>query len=390
MAETVSNSGAAGFEIRVPATTANLGPGFDTLGLAFSLYLTLKVRLGESLQNTLLIHDTYSELERVLSNPKQCAAFTDSVTLAYEGENSADLPTDPTQNLITKTAWYVLRAHGYLKFPRKIHVTVANAIPLGRGLGSSGSAVVAGVLLANAAANLRLTQARLLDFALAIERHPDNVSAALLGGFVASYLMDDSMASHTRALEETFQPSDQGNSATDAYAPSAIAPRMPPSNTSRYVQLAWASEIRAVAVIPQFQLSTAKARAALPQNYSRGDLVFNLQRVAVLTHALGQSPPDAVLISEAMRDQVHQPYRTGLIPGLQQLLDEFVPEEVPGVLGTCLSGAGPTVIILATANWDTIAQKARQTFALNGVEAKAMVLEVAHDGACCVDKAPVA
>ncbi|RKP39111.1 homoserine kinase [Dimargaris cristalligena] len=347
------------FEIKVPATSANIGPGFDSLGLAFSLYLSLH-------------------------NPTLCAVFDRSVTLEYtDPQNNQGLPLRPSQNLITKTAWYVLRCHGYLAFPRFVAITVTNPIPLSRGLGSSGAAVVAGVLLANEVAGLNLPKDRLLDFALAIERHPDNVSAALLGGFVASYLRDDDTASNTKALEGPFQPNDKINSHTDAFAPSAVAPRMPPSQVSRHVSLPWSAGIRAITVIPQFQLSTAKARAVLPQTYSRADLVYNLQRLAVLTHALGQSSPDAKLIHEAMSDRSHQPYRADLVPGLQVLLTTMVPDTTPGLLGACLSGAGPTVLILANDHFEAIAQKACTIFAEYNVATKSLILDVIQDGSTC-------
>ncbi|KAJ1818106.1 Trihydroxynaphthalene reductase, partial [Coemansia sp. RSA 2675] len=155
------------FTINVPATSANIGPGFDVMGLSLSLYLTVKARV----------------------DPQQPTTPT-NISLVYEGENSSGLSLDPNTNLITRTSLYVLACSGHQGFPHPTTVAVNNRIPLGRGLGSSGAAVVAGVLLANAIASLNLSQQRMLDYCLMIEHHPDNVAAALVGGFVASYLID--------------------------------------------------------------------------------------------------------------------------------------------------------------------------------------------------------
>lgn len=151
--------------IRVPASSANIGPGFDVLGLALSRHLTLNVTL----------------------TPSDAAAAT--VVLSYEGEGAAEAPLDPYKNLITRVALYVLLSHG-ISFPAAAIVTVAvsNQVPFGRGLGSSASAVVAGVLLASALGDLKLSEERIKDYSLMVERHPDNVTAALVGGFTGSFL----------------------------------------------------------------------------------------------------------------------------------------------------------------------------------------------------------
>ncbi|KAG5722675.1 Homoserine kinase, partial [Termitomyces sp. T112] len=128
-----------------------------------------------------------------------------------------------------------------------------------------------------------------------------------------------------------------------------LRPPVPPLGIGHYVRFGWAQCIKAVAIIPRFELSTAKAREVLPKMYSRKDLVFNLQRLAVLTTALAQSPPDPDLIYEAMKDRVHQPYRKTLIPGLPEVTSRITPATHPGLLGICLSGAGPTILALATA-----------------------------------------
>jgi len=340
------------FTIRVPATSANIGPGFDVVGLSLSLYLTLKVAV------------TPPSTESPPSPP----------TLSYTGEGADEVPLDAYKNLTTRVALYVLRCHGIAKFPVNVSIQVDNQIPFGRGLGSSGAAVIAGVILGSELGELGLSQARLLDFALMVERHPDNVTAALVGGFVGSYLRElDAVATEAASvpLSEVLPeyPPDAGEEW-------GLNPPQPPVGIGHYVKFGWSRAIRAVAIIPRFELSTAKAREVLPTSYSRKDLVFNLQRLAVLTTALAQEPPDPELIYEAMKDRVHQPYRKALIPGLPEVTSRITPSTHPGLLGICLSGAGPTILALATNGFERIAEDARAIFREQGIEVDWKILEV--------------
>jgi homoserine kinase len=109
--------------------------------------------------------------------------------------------------------------------------------------------------------------------------------------------------------------------------------------------------------------------------------IFNLQRIALLPAALGQSPPDPDMIYLAMQDKVHQPYRKGLIPGLPEILQSMSPSTQPGLLGICLSGAGPTILALATENFEKIAETIISHFTANGGACKWKLLEPAQDGA---------
>jgi homoserine kinase len=148
---------------------------------------------------------------------------------------------------------------------------VDNEIPFGRGLGSSGAAVVAGVLLGNELGQLNLPIGRMLDFALMVERHPDNVTAALIGGFVGSYLREldrDAMEASQVPLSEVL-PEYPPNAGEDW----GLHPPVPPTGIGHYVRFGWSDSIKAVTIIPRFELSTAKARGVLPKQYSREDLV---------------------------------------------------------------------------------------------------------------------
>ena len=237
------------FTIRVPATSANIGPGFDVVGLSLSLQLSLKVSHPLS--------------------PPPCSYLQPLV--AYTGEGADEVPLDPYKNLTTRVALYVLRCNNIHRFPSHLSIQVHNEIPFGRGLGSSGAAVIAGVLLGNELGNLALPTERLLDFALMVERHPDNVTAALVGGFVGSYLKElDKEASEAASvpLSEVLPeyPPDAGEDW-------GLNPPVPPFGIGHYVRFKWSESIKAVAIIPRFELSTAKAREVLPIEYSRKDLV---------------------------------------------------------------------------------------------------------------------
>jgi homoserine kinase len=292
--------------LRVPATTANLGPGFDVLGLALQLYLSVKAKKSPGARE-----------------------------LIYRGRGAESVALDET-NLIWQTFTHVARRE-QVEAPDLL-IEIENEIPIARGLGSSGAAVVAGVLLANEMCGLNLSQGQLLDHALEIEPHPDNITAAMVGGLVACCVTDE------------------GHS---LYAKIPISP-----------------DIKAVVVVPDFELATTTARAVLPAHYSRADAVFNLQRVAVLAAALGRARPE--LIAEAMRDRFHQPYRKDLIPGLEESLEL---RNIPGLLGVSLSGAGPSVLALAVDNFAEIGNRLQEIFKRHGIGSEVLTLDIEARGA---------
>ncbi|KAK2763775.1 Trihydroxynaphthalene reductase [Arachnomyces sp. PD_36] len=348
------------FTIRSPCSSANIGPGFDVIGLALSIYLELRVKV---------ISKTSSD------KPLNC-----SVTYENPEGTVDDISLDPETNLITRVALYVLRCHEQHAFPAETHVHIINPVPLGRGLGSSGTAVVAGVMLANEVGKLGLKKERLLDYCLMIERHPDNVAASLFGGFVGTYLNEldpEDMARIEIPLSEVL-PAPAGGIDTGKRPPD------PPVGIGHYKRFQWAKEIKAIAIIPNFEVPTANARDVLPKTYTRADVIFNLQRAALLPAALGQSPPDPDMIYLAMQDKVHQPYRRTLIPGLTEILQSMNPNTQPGLLGICLSGAGPTILALATTNFEEIAQRIIQRFKQENISCQWKLLEPAEEGAVVI------
>ncbi|KAJ5736572.1 uncharacterized protein N7483_001697 [Penicillium malachiteum] len=339
------------FVIRTPCSSANIGPGFDVIGLALSLHLEIHVTVDSSKSSSDL--------------PLNCA-----ITYEDRSKSTEQISLDPEVNLITRVALYVLRCHNQRAFPVETKVHIINPIPLGRGLGSSGTAVVAGVMLGNAVGNLGLSKDRLLDYCLMIERHPDNVAASLFGGFVGTYLNElkpEDVARKEIPLSEVALTLDSN-------------PPEPPLGIGHYRKFDWAPEIKAIAIIPDFVVPTANARNVLPQTYTRADVVFNLQRAALLPAALGTSPPDPDMIFLAMQDRVHQPYRKTLIPGLTEILQFMTPATQPGLLGICLSGAGPTILALATDHFDEIADRIIARFAENKITCQWKLLEPAQEG----------
>ena len=346
------------FVIRVPASSANLACGFDVLGLALTIWLELQVEVADSRPKTKC----------------HCA-------ITAEGQGAEKISKDPEQNMITATALNVLRCHDLSQFPRQTKVHILNAIPLGRGLGSSGAAIVAGVMLADAVAGLNMSKDRMMEFCLVEENHPDNIGASLFGAFGGSF------------LDEVHQADQKFNSRTSNGTPDAlngsleryVRPRYPGMRAIR-VNYEWSHEIKVIAVIPDYEVKTDSARAVLPSSYAKEDVVFNLQRVALLPYLLGSRPLRAQDIHCALQDRMHQQHRGELVHGLERLI-QIKQEDTPGLLGVFLSGAGPTVLALATDNFESIAQKMVliiQECAPQEISCDWKLLDVANEGATVI------
>lgn len=256
--------------LRLPATSANLGPGFDALGLALALYLTIE------------------------------ASVADAFHIDATGRN-ADLCSRIEKNLILTTYIDVLANAG--KLAPSLHLHIQNEIPLGMGCGSSAAALLAGVLLADHFGELNWTRQQLLEEASRREGHPDNVAACFLGGMTVSAMSETGLFTATLGKN-----------------------------------LNWSFFL----ALPSSSLATEKARALLPATYSREDAVANIQATALLVAAFAQSRGE--LLRAAMKDRIHQPYRKEACPLLPLLLPL---SEAPGILGVALSGAGPSVLVIA-------------------------------------------
>jgi homoserine kinase len=256
--------------LRLPATSANLGPGFDALGLAMALYLTID------------------------------ATVADTFHIDASGRN-ADLCAVLDDNLILVTYVDVLASNGV--FAPRLNLKLHNEIPLGMGCGSSASALLAGVLLANHFGNLNWTTQQILEEACRREGHPDNVAACLLGGMTISSMSKNSVTTATCGEH-----------------------------------LNWSLLL----ALPSAGLATSKARALLPASYSREDAVANIQSTALLVAAFTQGRPE--LLRTAMQDRIHQPYRMEACPLLPLLLP--LVETQPSIHGVALSGAGPSILLI--------------------------------------------
>ena len=216
-----------------------------------------------------------------------------------------------------------------------------------------------------------------------VERHPDNVAAALFGGFVGTFMRTLSPADTARIeipLSEVL-PELSGGIDTGA-----LPVHEPPLDIGSYHQFRFNRNIKSIVVIPDFELDTSVARKRLPQNYSREDVVFNAQRSSLLPVLLGEDEPNAPKISEAMRDRLHQQYRADLIPGFTKVLQQITHNACPGLLGVALSGAGPCILALAVSNFEAIARAIIAYLSeAQQIHYDWQVLELAPDGATVDD-----
>jgi len=266
----------ASIEVRLPASTSNLGAGFDCFGLALKLYLTIRA--------------TVMPLLKVKCRVRSLGS-----------RESAALPRT-AENIIYRAMAYAASREDFDLPP--LSLAVHNLIPIGRGLGSSAAAICGGIKLSGLITGHELSNDRVLQYAMEFEGHPDNVSASLLGGFVVTCVTDDG---RVIALKKDWPPA-----------------------------------LKVLVISPRFQVETKVARATLPRTVNRSDAVHNLQRSALFTGALAEKRFD--LLSEAMKDRLHQQRRQSLVPGLADALNI---RPTPGLIGLALSGAGPSIVALA-------------------------------------------
>jgi homoserine kinase len=289
----------------VPASTTNLGPGFDALGLALRRY-----------------------------NRLQVALTTGPVRVEVAGEG-AGLLESGGDNLVYRA---MCRLYAEVGQPHpSVLIRLHNTIPVSRGLGSSSTAIVGGLVAANALLGAPLTREQLLSLAVEIEGHPDNVTPALLGGFQITSLTEEGLI---------------------------------------HLRIPTPSGLRAVVCVPEAAVSTAAARQVLPQQYSRADAVFNIGRVSLLVAALLTGNTE--VLRPAMQDRIHQPYRAGLIPGFEAVIQGALDA---GAVGACLSGSGSTMLALTCGHEAEVGEAMGAAVRAAGVEARWFALDVDEDGA---------
>jgi homoserine kinase len=258
--------------VKVPATTANLGPGFDTLGLALSVYDELDVRVRDEPGAHVTVH----------------------------GVGAGEVPTDES-NLVVSSMAYTFEAMGR-RMPG-VHVTAHNTIPHGRGLGSSGAAVVSGIMAAKGLlqGDVEIDADTLLRIATDLEGHPDNVAPALFGGLTIAWLTTSGPQQKRLIVHR------------------GVAP---------------------LVFVPQFTMSTKLARSLQPASVPHEDAIFNVSRSALLIAALTQSPE---LMLAATEDKLHQNYRAAAMPETAKLVTLLRNAGYAAVV----SGAGPSILVLA-------------------------------------------
>ncbi|NTU70535.1 MAG: homoserine kinase [Coriobacteriia bacterium] len=268
-----------GAAVLVPATSANLGPGFDSFGLALDLHNRFEAELA------------------------------DEWSVQVEGEGAGHLRTDAGNRVASAMA----RAFEALGRPGlRAHIGCVNNIPLGNGLGSSSSAIVGGILLAEQLLGEDLGETARLELAASIEGHPDNVAAALRGGFTVCW--NDAAGSVRTAR---FQP---------------------------------ARGLATVVVVANGELSTKTARAMLPEAVPHADAAFNVAHAGLLAASIATGRPE--LLGAALADRLHEPYRASAVADLKQVHDIL---REAGAAGVALSGAGPTMIGLVAGDTDEAA-----------------------------------
>ncbi len=305
-------------KVKVPATSGNLGPGFDVLGIALSLY---------------------NELEMTLI-PKNKKDRAGSVEFKIFGEGKDSLPRDE-KNIIWQSAKKVFNRARFPLEKYNFKFQSLNRIPLSRGLGSSSAAILGGLLAANALLVNALDERDILSLASESEGHPDNVVPALVGGLTVA---------------------ENGNKKIS------------------YIRLDPPGDLRAVVCVPEYELSTVKARSVLPKAVSFQDALFNIKRVSRFLSAIQSKNYEH--LREAMEDKLHQPYRKKLVPGFDRVLEKGYQG---GALGVALSGAGPSIFAFAKENNSAkVARNMEKGFLSAGYRSKSLVLELNKKGSIVI------
>ena len=335
--------------LRLPATSANLGPGFDTLALALALSLEVEATRAAEFR-----------IEASGRSAGVCSALKGNLLLETYRETWARYGTGAVQPLA---------------------LTVRNGIPLGMGCGSSAASRLAGIALASHFGGLGWGRGRMLDEAAALEHHPDNAAACCLGGFVVAGWEGaaEDRLNRIERLERldrletaTANPRPNRDANPDAI-PVISRPRV------RAVSIAPPAAWRALLVLPEQPLATTASRAVLPEQYGREAVVENLQNVALLTAAFARG--DGQLLVDATRDRLHQPFRGLVCPLLPRLLPLAGSG---GVLSVTLSGAGAGVLLLLEG--EPVIAKAMEQ--VRSAAARAPALPIAELLPCALADAP--
>ncbi len=326
--------------VTVPATTANLGPGFDCIGAALSLYNSFQ----------------FSRLE---------PPATEKLKISVTGAEAAKVKTDESNLAYVAFVTLYDRLN---QSPPPVAIHIDMQVPLARGLGSSATAIVGGLVGANELAGAPLTQVEVMQLAIELEGHPDNVVPALLGGC-------------RLAASNTPLPNHGGGHGGTAPTENqdfvGVVPPCLPRAAWQICDIPWHPDIVPVVAIPDFELSTAEARRVLPADYSRADAIFNAAHLGLLVRALAAGDRDWLRC--ALQDKIHQPYRRSLIRGYEAVQEAAV---AAGACGMVISGAGPTLLALTdVTNVDAVVREMAAAWGEFGVKADVRAISLDTEGA---------
>jgi homoserine kinase len=305
--------------IKVPATSANLGPGFDALGLALDLW-------NETMFTTDLETD-----ERIPSTDWKADK---RMMVSIQGEG-AGLLAQNEKNLIVRMAQKVAERAGKRLPP--FRAECVNQIPLSSGLGSSAATILTGLLAGNALLENTLSREDVLNLASELEGHPDNVAPALMGGLVVSTVEEGKVIAHSIPV---------------------------------------GMDVCITIVLPDFYITTKQARAALPKKISLRNAVHNISRAIFVTEAFRTG--DLNLLGKAMTDTLHQPYRLKLIPGARSAMEAA---KEAGAAAVALSGAGPSLIAFSSKAEAGIGAAMKGAYEAAGLSTRIFNLGISSRGA---------
>lgn len=272
--------------VKVPATSANIGPGFDCLGMALPIY------------NVVTIDETVLPGTGVEINILSDEENVDNLIIDH-------IPKDEN-SVVYKAVELLYNSIG--QTPSELKINIQTSIPVTRGLGSSAAVIVGALVAANKLLGEPADESALLSIATEIEGHPDNVTPAIVGGLVMSSLEND--------------------------------------GSIIYRKLDWPDDWAITVCIPDVELATEISRSVIPKEVPLEDAIFNLKRMGMFVNAVNKQDSD--LMKLALTDRLHQPYRAKLVPGLKELSEAFKHEE--DVLGCVLSGAGSSMLIISKNN----------------------------------------
>ncbi|NME81956.1 homoserine kinase [Clostridium sp. SM-530-WT-3G] len=292
-------------KVRVPATSANMGPGFDSLGIGLTLYNEFEFReLDEGLRFKGINQEFCNEENIIYKAMKLCF---DKAGYKIKGLEISEVKQD---------------------------------VPISRGLGSSSTCIVGGLMGANEILGGRFSKDELLDMAVEIEGHPDNVAPAILGGMIVAVMED----------KKTY-----------------------------YDKINVSKGLKFVSIVPDFRLSTEKARSVVPKAISMKDGVYNVSRAALMVASFVSGKHE--LVKYACKDAFHQNYRSKLIPGFEKVYNKSYEL---GAYGCYLSGAGPTIMAIIDENDMRFSNKLKEFLNLENLKWDVLELSLDSEGATIV------